>query len=66
MNKNNSITLNFSIYLFCYSLVCSEPGLNDLKVGKDLCHLASNSNCRKHKTNCSNVYPLIQFLKISG
>ena len=37
-----------------------------MKVGLHLYNSADNSNCRKYVTNCSNVYPLIQLLKMSG
>ena len=35
-----------------------------VKVGIHLHNLADNSSCRKYVTNCSNVYPVIQLLKM--
>ena len=37
----------------------------DLKVGIYLYNSVYNLNCRKYVTNCSNVYPLIQLLKMT-
>ena len=48
------------------SAVSLSEHAETLKVGIHLYNSAYNSNCRKCVTNCSNVYPLMQLLKMFG
>ena len=50
----------------CCDVINFEIILIFLKVGIHLYSFTYNLNCKKYVTNCSNVYPPIQLLKMSG
>ena len=69
-NVPRSISVKFARYNVRNRIFKTKKNLKEknmsIKAGIHLYNLAYNSNFMKYVTNCSNVYPLIQLLKMSG